>query len=598
MSTRPSDVALAHLAAIVTSSNDAIVGKTTEGVVQSWNAAAERMFGYSAEEMIGRSIRTIIPPDRQQEEDDILARISRGQDVKNFATMRQHKSGRVFPVSVTVSPIVNEAGVVVGASKIARDISDQMAMVQKLRESEERFRTLADNISQLAWMADREGYVFWYNRRWYEFTGTTLDEVRGWGWRKVHHPDHVERVVARIQRSWDTGEIWEDTFPLRGADGAYRWFLSRALPIRDDSGAIVRWFGSNTDITELKEREERIELLLGELNHRSKNMLAVVQAIARQAAGPHEKEFTRRLCARLQAMTASQDVLVSSGWRGADAQALIKSQLAHFGDLIGTRISIEGPPATLTPQAAQALGLALHELSTNAGKYGALSNRKGSVRISWRVLADRDKGRRFSIEWAESGGPAVKAPERRGFGLSVIDWMSKLSLGARVEVDFRPEGLVWRLTCRDGRALESAETYKEAARGRVAGRKGAEGTALALVVEDDAVIALDIAGAIEDAGYKVVGPAATVAEALGYLAEYPCDLAVLDVDLGLETSEEVARELVTRAIPFVAVSGFDERRTPPIFRNVRHLTKPIDMAELRAGLSEIAPAPRGRAERT
>ncbi len=119
-----------------------------------------------------------------------------------------------------------------------------------IRESEDRFRTLADNISQLAWMADEKGWIFWYNKRWYDYTGTSLPEMEGWGWKKVHHPDHVDRVVARIQVSWDSGEPSEDHFPMRGKDGRYRWFLSRALPIRDESGKVVRWFGTNTDITE------------------------------------------------------------------------------------------------------------------------------------------------------------------------------------------------------------------------------------------------------------------------------------------------------------------------------------------------------------
>ncbi|MGH6837573.1 MAG: PAS domain S-box protein [Methylocella sp.] len=128
----------------------------------------------------------------------------------------------------------------------------------RLRESEAQFRTLADNISQFAWMADDKGWIFWYNQRWYDYTGTTLEQMQGWGWKQVHHPDHVDRVVQRIQRSWDTGQIWEDTFPLRGKDGRYRWFLSRAQPIRDADGRIVRWFGTNTDITEQRAAEEAL----------------------------------------------------------------------------------------------------------------------------------------------------------------------------------------------------------------------------------------------------------------------------------------------------------------------------------------------------
>ena len=124
---------------------------------------------------------------------------------------------------------------------------------EALRESEERFRMVADNMAQFAWTADPKGWIFWYNRQWYEYTGTTFEEMQGWGWEKVHHPDHLDRVVKKWKHVHVTGESWEDTFPLRGLDGTYRWFLSRALPIRDSEGRIIRWFGTNTDITELRE---------------------------------------------------------------------------------------------------------------------------------------------------------------------------------------------------------------------------------------------------------------------------------------------------------------------------------------------------------
>lgn len=138
-----------------------------------------------------------------------------------------------------------------------------------LPPSEELFRTLADNISQLAWMADATGSIFWFNRRWYEFTGTTFDEMQGWGWTNVHHPEHVDRVVDRIKHAWETGEAWEDTFPLRSRDGEFRSFLSRALPIRDEDGSVVCWFGTNTDVTaQLEAEEERERLLASERSAR------------------------------------------------------------------------------------------------------------------------------------------------------------------------------------------------------------------------------------------------------------------------------------------------------------------------------------------
>jgi PAS domain S-box-containing protein len=137
-----------------------------------------------------------------------------------------------------------------------------------LRESETRFRELADNISQFAWTADRSGWIYWYNKRWHDYTGTTLNEMEGWGWQKVHHPDHVDRVVQRIRQSFETGTPWEDTFPLRGRDGSYRWFLSRALPIRNEAGEVVRWFGTNTDVTEQIEAEKALRELNETLEQR------------------------------------------------------------------------------------------------------------------------------------------------------------------------------------------------------------------------------------------------------------------------------------------------------------------------------------------
>jgi len=125
-----------------------------------------------------------------------------------------------------------------------------------VHESEERFRTLADNISQFAWMADAKGWIFWYNQRWFDYTGTTLEQMQGWGWKAVHHPDHLHHVIGTWQTALETGEAWEDTFPLRSRDGLYRWFLSRAVPIRDAEGNLLRWFGTNTDITELREAEK------------------------------------------------------------------------------------------------------------------------------------------------------------------------------------------------------------------------------------------------------------------------------------------------------------------------------------------------------
>ena len=145
---------------------------------------------------------------------------------------------------------------------------ERMRAETALRASEEQFRTLADNMSQFAWMADPAGHIYWYNKRWYDYTGTTLEAMRALGWRSVHHPDHHERVSASMKRAVAIGSIWEETFPLRGKSGQYRWFLARAVPIRDDFGQVTRWFGTNTDITAQVTAQEALRELNDNLERR------------------------------------------------------------------------------------------------------------------------------------------------------------------------------------------------------------------------------------------------------------------------------------------------------------------------------------------
>jgi PAS domain S-box-containing protein len=214
------------------------------------------------------------------------------------------------------------------------------------------------------------------------------------------------------------------------------------------------------DITERKRHEEHLDLLMHEVNHRAKNMLSVVQAISHQTAAKNPQDFVARFTERLRALSANQDLLVRSEWSGVDIGDLVRAQLATFADLIGSRILVHGPKLRFNSAAAQAVGLALHELATNASKYGALSSQTGSVGVSW-GLDDNI----FTMSWTERGGPPVSAPTQRGFGSTVLNLMAKHTVGGEVYLDYAPSGVIWTLTCPSANALEAQEREQVSAEG-------------------------------------------------------------------------------------------------------------------------------------
>ena len=214
------------------SAEDAIIGKDLDGIIQTWNAGAENIFGYKAEEVIGKPISLLIPPGHTDEVPEILERIKKGEHIENFETVRMRKDGTIVPVSLTFSAIKDAKGKVIGASKIAHDITERKRAEKALLASEEQFRALADSIPNLAWWANGDGYITWYNQRWYDYTGTTAEQMEGWGWQSVHDPRVLPKVLENWKTSIATGEPFDMEFPLRGADGIFRPFLTRVLQCR------------------------------------------------------------------------------------------------------------------------------------------------------------------------------------------------------------------------------------------------------------------------------------------------------------------------------------------------------------------------------
>jgi len=432
----------ALLAAIVDSASDAIIAKTLEGIVTSWNGAAERLFGYATHEMIGQSIRRLIPADRQHEEDMILQRIAAGERIEHYDTVRVAKDGRTIDVSLTISPVRNIGGQVIGASKISRDITERKRTETLLR----RQADLLDQSHDAIFVWKVPGGITYWSRGAEELYGYTREEAIG----RVSHEllrTRADVPVTEIEAQITTAGSWRGELKHITRDGRTVIVESRHDRVIYDGEAYA--LETNRDMTEMKARQERIQLLMHELNHRSKNVLSLVQSIARQTSGSNHEDYITRFSQRLQALAANQDLLIKSEWNGVSIHDLVRAQLAHFADLIGQRILIEGPMLSFTPAAAQGIGLALHELATNAGKYGAFTDVKGRVDIAWVC----DEGT-FSISWTESNGPPVIPPERRGFGNTVISSLAEMSVDGTVDLQFPHAGLTWRLTCPAEKALE------------------------------------------------------------------------------------------------------------------------------------------------
>ncbi|MBV8094822.1 MAG: PAS domain S-box protein, partial [Acetobacteraceae bacterium] len=250
--------------AILESALDCIITIDAGSRIIEYNPAAERTFGYPRDAVMGREMpELIIPAEYREKHREGIERYlasGKGPMLGRRLTMEAIRADRGrFPVELAITS--TGAGQNPRFTAYLRDITLRKRGEERLRESEARFRTLADAIPQLAWATAPDGAITWYNRRWYEYTGTALEEMAGWGWKKVHHPDYVAGVEARFRQALASGEPWEDTFPLKGKDGRYRWFLSRAVPIRAEpdpgnpEARILGWFGTNTDITELREAE-------------------------------------------------------------------------------------------------------------------------------------------------------------------------------------------------------------------------------------------------------------------------------------------------------------------------------------------------------
>jgi PAS domain S-box-containing protein len=455
------EIESARLVAIVTSSDDAIISKSLDGRITSWNAAATRIFGYQAAEIVGQSITRIIPPELHDDEKRIIAQLARGERIDHYETVRVAKDGRRIDISLSVSALHDRFGKVIGASKVARDI------------------------------------------------------------------------------------------------------------------------------TERKQAEKLKHLLIEELNHRVKNTLATVQAIAGQSllrsASP--SHFVTAFNGRIQALARAHTLLIQETLRGADVGAIVRDQVL-LGASAEDRISCSGPSIMLNSQMAVQLALVLHELGTNARKYGALSVPSGHLALRWGMRAD--DADHLLLEWRESNGPEVRVPSTRGFGMTLIEETLR-ALGGESVINYYADGLTCEITLPLPKiARLQAGFHSAMASVAPAGElpeqlinQTLEGKRV-LIVEDEPLLSMDMEASLMGAGCVVRGPAGTLEMAKQMIAGMDYDAALLDANLAGQSVEELAAALTQQNIPFAFVTGYGREALPQGFQDAIVLGKPFSKIDLRS----------------
>jgi PAS domain S-box-containing protein len=455
------DAVAAHLAAIVGSSDDAIVGKTLDGKITSWNDGATRIFGYEANEMIGQHITRIIPVELHAEEKRILTRLQRGERVDHYETVRVAKDGRRIDISLTVSPLCDKFGNVIGASKVARDITER-------------------------------------------------------------------KQAERLQR-----------------------------------------------------------LLIDELGHRVKNTLAVIQAIASQSLR-HAKsptDFVSGFTGRVQALARADNLLTQTKLQGAELAELLQEQVL-LGGVHDNRIICSGPTLLLDAQAAVHMALVLHELATNARKYGALSVPEGRLSVNWEMRTDAQPT--LFLEWKESNGPRVNDPKKRGFGSTLIERTLR-GHGGQTSVRYGTDGVTCQITLplpeqsRPNLAIHAAALKKDA---MVLPQSPNDEPRLKskriIIIEDEPLVSMELESTLTDAGLEVAGSAGTLEQAEALVSEADCDAALLDANLAGHPVDDLAAMLTQRNVPYAFMTGYGREALPHGLRDGLMLKKPFSQEKLLA----------------
>jgi PAS domain S-box-containing protein len=439
---------LRRQADLLDQSHDAIFTWKIGGGIAYWSRGAEALYGFTREEAIGRSSHELL-----QTRSCVSDREREAQIVQHGSWLGEltqtTRDGREITVESHHVRVCYDGEPY--ALETNRDITARKRAEAELRKSEERFRSSVLHSPMPIMLFDNREEILAVSQSWLDESGYSSAELRrledwtdrAYGERSAEVLEILRRIIATEPPALPSEGV------IRTKDGRERLWSFVKSPLGAQSDGRRVFVTVAQDLTERKAREEQVRQLLREVNHRAKNLLSIVQAIARQTAARSREDFIERFTRRIQALAANHDLLVRNEWRGVDADDLVRAQLAHFADLVGSRIAVGGPRMRLNAAAAQAIGFTLHELATNAGKYGALSVSTGCVEVHWR----RD-GETFTMSWSESNGPPVRPPAHGGFGSTVIEAMAKQTLCGEVQLEYAPSGLLWALICPASNALD------------------------------------------------------------------------------------------------------------------------------------------------
>jgi PAS domain S-box-containing protein len=436
---------LQQLASIVESSDDAIISKDLNGIIQTWNAAAQRLFGFRADEAVGQPVTMLIPPDRQDEEPQILSRIRSGERIHHYETVRRRKDGRLVNISLTVSPVRDRHGRIVGASKIARDISERMEAERKLRASEQHFQALLEAIPAAIYTTDAAGTITYFNQAAVELAGRTptLGSDEWCVTWKLYWPDGTPLPHDQCPMAI----ALKEGRPVRGAeaiaerpDGSRIPFIPFPTPLRDAAGNVIGAINMLVDISERRQAETQQRLLLNELNHRTKNNMQMLQSLlftaARKARNDEARKVLDEASGRIAAMAAAQRVLygTSDATRFA-ANEFLESVAETVRQTLPASVTLKCEPANgvLSTDVAMPLSLILNELITNAVKHGAQTQSDDFIRVG---LTQQDG--RFEL-FVEDGGDGfdLATVRQTSSGLQLVLGLAR-QIQAAVEVTRNP----------------------------------------------------------------------------------------------------------------------------------------------------------------